>query len=90
MSVGKIGDRFGPGEGGANAIGEAGGLMPADDARQLLFRGACFAGVFPVHVGAVGTAVDLGDAHVDQVEQGRAERAFVDASAEVEEGFVGF
>src|SRR5688572_25993552 len=75
VAVGDVGQGLGPLEGGAFAVGVVRGFAPGVQAVEALLAFAGGAGVLPVHVDAIGAAVDLGGAQLDHVQQGLVEAA---------------
>ena len=69
----EVGDRFGPGEGGALARREERGLAPDRDGVDALLGLAIGARILAVHVDAEGAAVGVRGAQLDELVEGRLE-----------------
>src|SRR6185437_4996623 len=70
MSVRDQSKGFGPGQGGAFAVGVERAFAPGIQRVEPLLALTDGAQIFPVHVDAVGAAVDLRGAQLDEMEQG--------------------
>src|SRR3954466_3218298 len=90
VGVGDAGDGLGPLEGGAFAVGVERALAPGGEAVEALLGLAGGAGVLRVHVDAVGAAVHLAGAELDQEEERLFEVRAVQVGLEGEEGLEAF
>jgi len=77
-------DGLGPGQRGALALGVERRLGPGGEDVEALFALAGGARILAVHVQAVGTAVELGCPHLDQLEEQRFEAARVGIALKAE------
>src|SRR5258706_11221690 len=76
---------FGPGEGGALAVGEEGSLTPGFERVEALLGFSDGAGVDGMHVEAVTATVDLRGAHFDKVDELGLKAAFGDVLLDCEQ-----
>jgi len=88
VSLGNQGDCFGPLERSALTVGIEGGFSPGIEEIETLLGLAEGARVFGVHIEAVGTAIDLGSAHFDELEQGVLEAAGIDVVLHCQDGLI--
>lgn len=73
MAAHHVSDRFGPGEGGAFAIGVPGRLAPGNEPVKPVVIDPVFFRLPPVHCDAEGAAVHLRSPKKDQMQQSRVE-----------------
>lgn len=88
VSFGNQGHSFDPGEGGAFSFGVKGRLAPGIQGIQALLGLAEGAGIFRMHVNAIGAAVDLRGAQLQQVELFVIEATGGEIFFEAEHGFL--
>lgn len=88
-ALAEAGELLGPGQGGALAWGEVRGFLPDAERLQALLGLAGLARVVGVHVHAVGAAVDLRGAQIDQFDQRTLQAGLGQGLLQAEHGGVG-
>src|SRR5690606_19279437 len=83
---GKLGQLLRPGKSGALTLGKERRLLPRRNKKHALQAVAILEGLSAVHVHAIGAAIDLGGAELDQMQQALFETASLDRLIESSHG----